>query len=112
MFDFYQQLNEAGCVLTREVQTPFETGNSVWSELGPWTFSSWRENYPDLTLGEEYVLTDPPVPDDAAEGEPVYTFADAKGTQSRVELQVPVAATAPGGATSPGGQSGHGAHKH
>ena len=66
-------------MLTREVQTPFETGNSVWSELGPWTFSSWRENYPDLTLGEEYVLTDPPVPDDAAEGEPVYTFADAKG---------------------------------
>ncbi len=79
VFDFYQKLNEAGCVLTREVQTPFETGNSVWSELGPWTFSGWAENYPDLNLGEEYVLTNPPVPDDAAEGEPVYTFADAKG---------------------------------
>ena len=76
---FYQQLNEGGCVLTREVQTPFESGNSVWSELGPWTFPTWAENYPDLTLGEEFVLTDPPVPDDAAEGEPVYTFADAKG---------------------------------
>ena len=79
VFDFYGKLNDAGCILTREVQTPFETGNSVWSELGPWTFSSWRENYPDLTLGEEYVLTDPPVPDSAAEGKPVYTFADAKG---------------------------------
>ena len=79
VFEFYQQLNEAGCVLTREVQTPFETGNSVWSELGPWTFPTWSENYPDLTLGEEFVLTDPPVPDGAPEGEPVYTFADAKG---------------------------------
>lgn len=79
VFAFYQQLNEAGCILTRQVQTPFELGNSIWSELGPWTFSGWRENFPELTLGEEYVLTDPPVPDDAVEGEPVYTFADAKG---------------------------------
>ena len=79
VFDFYQKLNDAGCILTREVQTPFETGNSVWSELGPWTFSSWRENYPDLNLGEEYVLTDPPTPDTTAKGKPVYTFADAKG---------------------------------
>ena len=79
VFDFYQKLNDAGCILTREVQTPFETGNSVWSELGPWTFSSWRENYPDLTLGEEYVLTDPPTPDSTTKGKPVYTFADAKG---------------------------------
>lgn len=79
VLEFYGQLNEAGCVLTREVQTPFETGNSVWSELGPWTFPTWAENYPDLTLGEEFVLTDPPVPDSVPEGEPVYTFADAKG---------------------------------
>ena len=79
VFDFYRQLNEAGCVLTRDTQTPFEMGNSVWSELGPWTFSSWAENFPDLTLGEEYVLTDPPVPDGAAADGPVYTFADAKG---------------------------------
>lgn len=79
VFDFYQQLNEGGCVLTREVQTPFEAGNSIWSELGPWTFPTWAENYPDLTLGEEFVLTDPPVPDSVPEGEPVYTFADAKG---------------------------------
>lgn len=79
VFDFYQKLNAGDCVLTREVQTPFETGNSVWSDLGPWTFSGWAETFPDLTLGEEYVLTDPPVPDGAPEGEPVYTFADAKG---------------------------------
>ena len=79
VFDFYQRFNAGGCVLTREVQTPFETGNSIWSDLGPWTFSGWAETFPDLTLGEEFVLTDPPVPDDAPEGEPVYTFADAKG---------------------------------
>ena len=79
VFDFYQKLNQAGCVLTRAVQTPFELGNSVWSELGPWTFSSWRENFPDLTLGQQYVLTAPPVPDPVANGKPVYTFADAKG---------------------------------
>ncbi len=34
------------------------------------------------------------------------TFADTKGVQSRVELQVPVASTAPGA------PAGHGAHKH
>jgi copper(I)-binding protein len=38
------------------------------------------------------------------------TFADAKGAQSRLELQVPVAATAPGAAGSPGGHGGHGGH--
>jgi multiple sugar transport system substrate-binding protein len=79
VFDFYRRLNEAGCILTREVTTPFEVGNSIWSQLGPWTFSNWRENFPELQLGENFVLTDPPVPDEVPEGEPVYTFADAKG---------------------------------
>ncbi len=79
VFEFYQQLNEAGCLLTREVTTPFEVGNSIWSEFGPWTFPNWRENFPELQLGETFVLASSPVPDDAPEGEPVYTFADAKG---------------------------------
>ncbi len=65
--------------MTREVTTPFEVGNSIWSEFGPWTFPNWRENFPELQLGETYVLASSPVPDDAPEGEPVYTFADAKG---------------------------------
>ncbi|ADI14946.1 extracellular solute-binding protein [Truepera radiovictrix] len=79
VFDFYRRLNEAGCLLTREVTTPFEVGNSIWSQLGPWTFANWRENFPELQLGENFVLTDPPVPDEMPAGEPVYTFADAKG---------------------------------
>ncbi len=37
------------------------------------------------------------------------TFADAKGAQSQLALQLPVAAVAPG---VPAGQAGHGAHKH
>lgn len=79
VFDFYRQLNEAGCILTREVTTPFEVGNSIWSELGPWTFANWRENFPELQFGENFVLTNPPVPEGTSADEPVYTFADAKG---------------------------------
>lgn len=79
VLEFYQQLNEAGCILTREVTTPFEVGNSIWSELGPWTFTNWRENFPELQFGENYLLADPPVPNETPADEPVYTFADAKG---------------------------------
>ena len=59
---------------------PLKSGNSVWSELGPWTFSSWRENYPRPDLGRRVCLDRPARSRRyAAEGEPVYTFADAKG---------------------------------
>ena len=35
------------------------------------------------------------------------TFKDAKGVESRVELKLPVATTAPGGAAAPAGHAGH-----
>ena len=34
-------------------------------------------------------------------------FKDAKGVESRVELKLPVATTAPGGAAAPAGHAGH-----
>jgi multiple sugar transport system substrate-binding protein len=74
-----QQLAQEDLLLTEEVTDPFETGVSVMSQLGPWTFTAWAERFPDLQLDQTFALTPPPVPDDHPEGEPVNTFADAKG---------------------------------
>lgn len=73
-----QQLAQENLLLTQPVTDPFETGVSLSTQLGPWTFSAWAEQYPDLQLDENFVLTPPPVPDDHT-GEEVNTFADAKG---------------------------------
>jgi multiple sugar transport system substrate-binding protein len=75
---FLQTLAENDMVLTQESQNPFETGLSVMIQLGPWTFPSWEEQYPELTLGETFALTQPPAPADMVGGE-TKTFADAKG---------------------------------
>jgi copper(I)-binding protein len=40
------------------------------------------------------------------------TLRDAKGQESKVELKLPVAATAPAAADKAGAHSGHGSHKH
>jgi copper(I)-binding protein len=40
------------------------------------------------------------------------TLRDAKGLESKVELKLPVAATAPAAADKAGAHSGHGGHKH
>jgi multiple sugar transport system substrate-binding protein len=52
---------------------------SIWSELGPWTFPGWREQYPEMVHGESFVLTMPPVPQAKADTAAGLTFADAKG---------------------------------
>lgn len=73
-----QQMAEEDLLLTQPVTDPFETGVSLATQLGPWTFAAWAEQYPDLALDENFVLTPPPVPDDHPDEE-VNTFADAKG---------------------------------
>ncbi|WP_082233183.1 extracellular solute-binding protein [Halobacillus massiliensis] len=72
---FFQDLSENGLLLTREATDPFESGDSIMMDLGPWTFSYWDEKFPEMEQGETYELAMPPVP----EGEESTTFADTKG---------------------------------
>ena len=66
-------------LLTQTTTNPFENGQSVMDVLGPWTFPTWAQQFPDLKLNETYTLTTPIVPDNYPAGQPVKTFADAKG---------------------------------
>lgn len=79
VFRFYQELNKRNLLLTRPSTDPFPTGVSIWSDIGPWTFPDWKQRFPEMKLGQTFVLTRPPVPDSYPAGEPIRTFADAKG---------------------------------
>lgn len=79
VFRFYQQLAAERLILTQEIPDAFPVGMSIWSELGPWTFPGWREQYPEMVRGESFVLTMPPVPQAKADTAAGLTFADAKG---------------------------------
>ncbi|WP_173915416.1 extracellular solute-binding protein [Halobacillus sp. Marseille-Q1614] len=72
---FFQDLSENELLLTREATDPFESGDSIMMDLGPWTFSYWDERFPEMEQGETYELAMPPVHD----GEESTTFADTKG---------------------------------
>ena len=76
---FLNDLSQKKLLLTQTATDPFETGVSVMSVIGPWTFPTWAQKYPQLKLNDTYVLAPPPVPDDYPTGQPVKTFADAKG---------------------------------
>lgn len=78
VLEFLGTLAEKDMVLTQESQNPFETGLSVMTQLGPWTFPSWEEQFPELELNENFALTQPPAPADMVSGD-TKTFADAKG---------------------------------
>ncbi|NLG70403.1 MAG: extracellular solute-binding protein [Firmicutes bacterium] len=79
VFRFYQELNRRNLILTRTSTDPFPTGLSIWADIGPWTFPDWKERFPEMRLGETFALSPPPVPDGYPAGEPIRTFADAKG---------------------------------
>jgi multiple sugar transport system substrate-binding protein len=76
---FLQDMEQNKELLTETATNPFETGMSVMGVIGPWTFSSWAEQFPELKYGDTYTLTVPMVPDGYPMGQPVDTFADAKG---------------------------------
>lgn len=78
---FAQQLAQNHLLLTQTTTNPFETGLSVMDVLGPWTFPTWQQQFPNLKLNDNYVLTPPPVPDSMANStvNTTKTFADAKG---------------------------------
>ncbi|ARI76289.1 ABC transporter substrate-binding protein [Halobacillus mangrovi] len=73
-----KDLSEKDLLLTREATDPFETGQSIMMDIGPWTFSYWAEKFPEMKLGETYDLTMPPVPE-GVDYENTKTFADTKG---------------------------------
>ncbi len=77
--DFLKSLREENQLLTQNVTDPFETGVGVMEVIGPWTFPTWAQKYPNLQLNKNYVLTPPPVPDGYDMSQPVKTFADSKG---------------------------------
>lgn len=72
------ELSEKNLLLAREAQNPFERGESVLRDLGPWSFTGWEENYPEMKLDETFTLSMPPVLDDG-NPEEAKTFADTKG---------------------------------
>ncbi|WP_406944910.1 ABC transporter substrate-binding protein [Halobacillus sp. SY10] len=73
-----KDLSENDLLLTREATDPFETGQSIMMDIGPWTFSYWAEKFPEMKLGETYDLAMPPVPE-SVDYENTKTFADTKG---------------------------------
>jgi multiple sugar transport system substrate-binding protein len=76
---FFGDLNSKKLLLTQTSTDPFETGLAVMDSIGPWTFPTWHEKYPNLKPNETYTLTLPPVPDNYPANQPIKTFADAKG---------------------------------
>ncbi len=79
VLSFISSLQQKNLLLTQNVTDPFETGLSVMEVIGPWTFPTWAQKYPNLKYNDTYALTPPPVPDGYPAGQPVKTFADAKG---------------------------------
>ncbi|MDI3316260.1 MAG: extracellular solute-binding protein [Bacillota bacterium] len=79
VMSFYKELDDKGYLLTKDATDPFETGLAVWNVVGPWTLPYWKEKYPELKVGDNVVLTPPPVPDDFPAGKTPKTFADSKG---------------------------------
>lgn len=81
VFKFYGDLAAKGYLLTKPVVSPFETGLSIWRDLGPWTFPGWKANWPEMVLNKTFVLAPPPLPDGMTlpAGAKPKTFADAKG---------------------------------
>jgi multiple sugar transport system substrate-binding protein len=78
VFKFYYDLKANDYLLTQKATSPFETGLSIWRDLGPWSFPGWKANWPKMVLNETFVTAPPPLPDDVNLAY-AKTFADAKG---------------------------------
>lgn len=79
VFEFMSTLSKDKVLRTTESTDPFENGDSVMTDIGPWTFPNWAEKYPELKFGENYTVTTPVVPDNMKNEKHVSTYADAKG---------------------------------
>ena len=78
VFKFYGDLKANDYLLTQKASDPFTTGLTLWRDLGPWSFPSWKENWPEMVVNETFVTAPPPLPDDV-DLPYAKTFADAKG---------------------------------
>ncbi|MGZ9583642.1 ABC transporter substrate-binding protein [Paenibacillus marinisediminis] len=78
MLEFVADLQKENAILAKNVTDPFETGVGLFTDVGPWAFSFWKEKYPELKYGETYTLSLPPVPD-GMDPSQAKTYADAKG---------------------------------
>lgn len=79
VLQFLQTMNKRGYLLTQQTKNPFETGLEAMDSIGPWSFPSWKQQFPNLQYQKTYDLTPPPVPDNYPANKAVNTFADAKG---------------------------------
>ncbi|MGA9174579.1 MAG: ABC transporter substrate-binding protein [Thermoactinomyces sp.] len=78
VFQFVLDLSHENALLTKQAENPFETGMSIFSDLGPWTFNYWAEKFPNMKMNKTFTLAYPPVPDGMDLKHPK-TFADSKG---------------------------------
>jgi multiple sugar transport system substrate-binding protein len=76
---FIHDLASQQLLRTTPITDSFERGTSVMDVVGPWTLTSWANQYPELRRGVSYELTPPPVPDSFPTDQPIKTFADSKG---------------------------------
>ena len=53
VFDLMSTLSKDKVLRTGEATDPFENGDSVMTDIGPWTFPNWAEKYPELKFGDE-----------------------------------------------------------
>jgi multiple sugar transport system substrate-binding protein len=78
VFQLMYDLDHEKALLPKQVKDPFESGLSIFSDLGPWTFNYWAEKFPEMKVNQTFALAFPPVPDGMKTEHPK-TFADSKG---------------------------------
>lgn len=87
---FFQELIEKKLLLARETTDPFESGESILTNVRAGHLEEWEQKFPEMKLDETFALSMPVIPD---EGTPdnLKTFADTKGvsiyTQASQEQQ-------------------------
>jgi len=79
VFEFFHGLFDNDLLLTAKAQDPFPTGLCVWTRINAWDPIKWRDKYPELVFGENYVLSPPVVPDWYPQDLPIHFFTDEKG---------------------------------
>ncbi|WP_407644176.1 ABC transporter substrate-binding protein [Falsibacillus albus] len=78
VLSFVDNLRKEKALMTRQAKDPFETGLGIFTDIGPWTISYWKDKFPKMKFNDTYTLATPPVPD-GMDTKNVKTFADTKG---------------------------------
>lgn len=75
---FLHQLSAKNLLLTQKSTNPFVSGLEVFDCIGPWTFPTWKQKFPNFKYKKNFVLTMPPVMD-GMDPSKAKTYADTKG---------------------------------